>query len=132
MFNFLSMGFFTAMVFFGFFWANIDEPPSKRLPTWGAVGALAVLAGLWYMFVLRLTRELIIRDDNTVEFRSFLRRKTVQIADILSIEYSVLSAGVVELKYTGGTIYLDNHVDGFYDFIATLKSLNARVVVKGC
>jgi len=131
-FQILSLGFFTLMAFFLLFWFNIDQPPSQRIPTLGGVGLLAVLGCLWYAFFLRVPHQLTIRDDKTVEFRGFLKRNVVMVNEIRSIEYSGLSTGMVDLKYEGGTIHLDNHVDGFYDFVGTLKSLNPQIVVKGC
>ncbi len=84
-----------------------------------------------YMW-LRIPFEIKIHDDNTVEFRSVLRRTTVSPGEIISVKAKPYALGFLDLRHSKGTVHLISQIGGFHDFISTLKSLNPSVEVKGC
>jgi hypothetical protein len=91
----------------------------------------AALSWTWYAY-LRIPVEIRIDETSRVHFRSVIRRQTLNMVDILSIKTPMLSPGFVDVRYRGGTIHLMSRMDGFHDFIATLKSMNPAIEVKGC
>jgi hypothetical protein len=44
----------------------------------------------------------------------------------------MFSPGFVDVQHRGGMIHLMSRMDGFHDFVATLKSINPAIEVTGC
>jgi len=110
----------------------LSIPPDQGAPPWlFLLPWLLVCVGLWYFFVLRIPFELTVRDDKSVEFRSLIKRTVVCAHEIRSIKVG-LDTRFAKVKHEGGSLRLANHIDGFYDFIWTLKSFNPSIEVKGC
>jgi hypothetical protein len=86
---------------------------------------------LSYMW-LRIPFEIRVRDDSKIEFRSLFRTTVVSPPDIMSVRAKRYSIGLVDVAHTRGTVHLLNQMDGFHDFIATVKSNNPAVEIKGC
>jgi hypothetical protein len=71
-------------------------------------------------------------ENDTAEFRSVLGKRVVSLSEISSILARQFSLGYVGVTHANGTIYLINQMDGFHEFVTTVKSLNPSVIVKGC
>lgn len=100
-------------------------------PAWVFVIVLVFAVFTAYMW-LRYPFEIRIRDDSAVEFRSVFRRTTISPSDIQLVRAKRYAIGFVDVIHGGGKIHLLNHMDGFHDFIATLKSLNPSIKIQGC
>lgn len=92
---------------------------------------LGLLVILWYIN-LKVPNEIKINLDNSLEFRSYLKKTVVSPEDIISIKAAPLSTGYVNLKHNAGTIRLFSHMTGFYELVGTIKSQNPGVEIKGC
>lgn len=103
-----------------------DGPPAWAFIIW-LCGALFV-AYMW----LRIPFEIKIHDDNMIEFRSVLRRTTVSPHEIKSVRAKRYALGFIDVVHQGGTVHLLSQMDGFHEFISTLKSLNPAVQIQGC
>jgi len=84
-----------------------------------------------YMW-LRIPFEIKILDNTIIEFRSLLRRTTVSPTDIKSVRAKRYALGLVDVLHEGGTVHLLSQMDGFHDFISTIKSINPAAKIKGC
>jgi hypothetical protein len=89
------------------------------------------LSWTWYAY-LRIPVEISIDETSRVHCRSLIKRHSLSVGDILSIKAPMLSPGFVNVRHRGGMIHLMSRMDGFHDLIATLKSINPSIEVKGC
>jgi hypothetical protein len=80
---------------------------------------------------LRIPFEIRVEND-TAEFRSVLGKRVVPLFEISSIRARQFSLGYVGVTHAKRTIYLINQMDGFHEFVTTVKSLNPSVIVRGC
>lgn len=121
------------MTFIGILVFNVTfiSHSEDHQPTWFLVIWLFILCWNWYHY-LKMPFEIKIQDDSSIEFRSLIKRIVVMPYEIKSIKSSSLTLGYITIEHAKGKISLINKIDGFYDFISTLKSLNPNIEVKGC
>ncbi len=100
-------------------------------PTWVFVLVLAFVLFAAYMW-LRFPYQITIRDDASVEFKSIFRKTTTSLSEIVSVQAKRNAIGFVDVVHNMGTVHLLNQMDGFHDFVATIKAANPAVTVKGC
>jgi hypothetical protein len=100
-------------------------------PAWVFVIVLGVALFTAYMW-LRFPFEIRVPDDTVIEFRSVFRRIAVSPMEIKSVRAKSYALGFVDVVHQRGTVHLLNQMDGFHDFLFTLKSLNPTVRIQGC
>lgn len=100
-------------------------------PIWVFIILLAFALFTAYMW-LRFPFEITIRDDSVIEFRSVFRRVTVYPLEVKSVRAKPYALGFVDVVHQGGTVHVLNQMDGFNDFISTIKTLNPAVKIEGC
>ena len=109
----------------------IGKLGSEGPPVW----VFVILSGFAlfnaYMW-LRFPFEIKVRDDSFIEFRSVFRGTTISPMEVKSVRAKPYALGFVDVVHQGGTVHLLNQMDGFHDFISTLKSLNPSVKIQGC
>ena len=115
------------LIVVGAIWSLGSDAP----PIWIFLICLCFGCFLSYMW-LRIPFEITVRDDSNIEFRSLFRRTVVSPREIKSVRAKRYSIGLVDVAHERGTVHLLNQMDGFHDFIATLKSNNPAVEIKGC
>ena len=104
---------------------------SNGPPLWIFLTLLAFVLFAAYMW-LRIPFEIKVCDDSTIEFRSVLRRITISAAEIKSVRAKRYALGFVDIAHRTGTVHLLSQMDGFHDFVSTIKSLNPEVKIAGC
>ena len=109
----------------------IGKLSSEGPPVWVFVILLGFALFNAYMW-LRFPFEIKVRDDSIIEFRSVFRRTTISPMEVKSVRAKRYALGFVDVVHQGGTVHLLNQMDGFHDFISTLKSLNPSVKIQGC
>ncbi len=109
----------------------IGKLGSEGPPVWIFVILLGFALFNAYMW-LSFPFEIKVRDDSFIEFRSVFRRTTISPMEVKSVRAKPYALGFVDVVYQGGTVHLLNQMDGFHDFISTLKSLNPSVKIQGC
>jgi len=109
----------------------IGKLSSEGPPVWVFVILLGFALFNAYMW-LRFPFEIKLRDDSIIEFRSVFRRTTISPMEVKSVRAKPYALGFVDVVHQGGTVHLLNQMDGFHDFISTLKSLNPSVKIQGC
>jgi hypothetical protein len=67
-----------------------------------------------------------------IEFRSIFRRVVVSPNEIKAVRAKRYALGFVDVLHERGKVHLLNQIDGFHDFLATLKSLNPTLKIQGC
>lgn len=78
----------------------------------------------------RIPYAITLMDDNSLEFRSRLRRTRVPVNEIISIK--ALSQGWIKIKHRRGSIRINNQITGFHELICRIKNLNPEVEIEGC
>jgi hypothetical protein len=97
---------------------------------------LALLAGLaafiWLFYVRlpRLTTEIELNEDGWVEFRNRRGSQQVHVASIRSIGRGLGPRGV-RVRHGGGSVRLPARFRQFYDFLASVKSMNPAIEIRG-
>ena len=104
------------------------EKLGRSDPVWFYILFMCFLGYGWYEY-LRIPFEITIRADNLIEFRSVLKRTTVSPHEIESIK--VWGGGMIKIKRKGGALRMLGQMDGFHDFISTVKSLHPSIELKG-
>jgi hypothetical protein len=100
-------------------------------PAW--VFIIVLVFGLFNAYMwLRIPFEIKILDDATIEFRSLLRNRTVSPAEIKSVRAKRYGIGFVDVAYGTGTIHLLSQMDGFHEFVSTIKAANPDARIEGC
>jgi uncharacterized membrane protein len=89
------------------------------------IGLLISYMWLRYPFEIRV-------NDGMAEFRSVVRKTVVPVAEIKSVRAPRYTIGFVDVQYERGTVHLINQMDGFHDFVSTVKSLNPAARIEGC
>jgi len=101
-------------------------PPAWIFAIWFC--AQLFVADMW----LRIPFEIRIHDDNMVEFRSVLRTTIISPSEIKSVRAKPYALGFVDVAHQKGQVHLLTQMDGFHDFISTIKLLNPAVKIEGC
>ena len=105
---------------------GLDSPPVWVFVIWFCIALF--VAYMW----LRIPFEIKIHDDTMIEFRSVLRRTIISPLEIKSVRAKRYALGFIDVVHRGGTVHLLSQMDGFHEFISTLKSLNPAVQIQGC
>ena len=100
-------------------------------PAWIFIIVLGFALFNAYMW-LRFPFEIKIRDDNLIEFRNIFRKVTVSPGEITAVRAKRYTLGFVDVVHEKGKVHLLNQMDGFHEFLTTLKSLNPAVKIQGC
>jgi hypothetical protein len=103
-----------------------NGPPVWIFVIW--LGAASLISYFW----LRIPFEIRIRDDSSIEFRSLLQRTIISPAEIKSVRAKPYELGFVDVVHNRGTVHLLSQMDGFHEFISTIKSVSPAVEIQGC
>jgi hypothetical protein len=101
-----------------------------RSAAWLFVIVLGIGLLISYMW-LRFPFEIRV-NDGIVEFRSVIRKTVVPVAEIKSVCAKRYTLGFVDVRHGRGTVHLINQMDGFHDFVWTVKTLNPAARIEGC
>jgi hypothetical protein len=71
-------------------------------------------------------------DLGAIEFKSLVRTRTLNPADIISIQPDPSQLGFLLIKHRTGKIRLINQFDGFHEFLNRLQSINESIILRGC
>lgn len=130
-FIFSILGFMTLFGCLIFIDQIVKSYSSGQAETWFLILWLCTLGWIWYAY-LRIPFEIKVQSNNSIEFHSFLKRTVLSAHEIKSIKAVPLSIGFIDIRHTRGTIHLINQIDGFHDFISTVRSINPAIEIKGC
>jgi hypothetical protein len=122
--SFLVLGSFAVATIF-FIYLGVDIVRSSGNQWFYVIFMCLVVLG-WYQY-LRMPFEIKIA-DNQIEFRSLLKKTIVTPRDIKSIKSF---GGMVKIKHAQGSLMLYTYMNGFHEFISTVKSLNPAIDFKG-
>jgi hypothetical protein len=127
----LSLGIPTIPAVVGTLWLLINPqglPASERLIF---LPFLAALLLVWW-WMLRVPYRLTIGEDGSIELKAVLRTVLLHPHEIKSVKARLLQPGSADLKHEGGKVFLFTQIDGFYEFLWTLKKLNPSIEIRGC
>lgn len=85
-----------------------------------------------WIWMLTIPYRIRVDDLGVIELKSIVRTRTVNPADIISIQPDASQLGFLVLKHRGGKIRLVHQFDGFHEFLNHLKSVNPSITLRGC
>lgn len=94
---------------------------------------LALMIAFGWLFYVRMPRmptEIGVASDGWIEFRNRHGAHQVHVASIRAIGRGI-GRRSVRIRHGGGKLRLPNRVGNFYDFLATVKSMNPAIVIRG-
>jgi hypothetical protein len=97
---------------------------------WPLLLALALLARAWWVY-LKIPFIITVQDDNTLEFKSFLRVVNLAPQDIVDIREKYLFPGFLQIKHTTGKLVLTTQMTDLPELIVFIKRENPAVQVSG-
>lgn len=101
-------------------------------PVITAFMAVWVLLLLWSWYTYLTTPfEIVYNADDSIAFRSALRRTSLRAQEITSIVTGALSPYFIRIRHPGGTLNVLGQIDGFHEFLMRVKAVNKHVRVKG-
>lgn len=100
-------------------------------PVWVFIILLGFVLLNAYMW-LRFPFEIKIHNDSSIEFHSIFRRVILSPGSIQAVRAKRYALGFVDVVHEKGKVHLLNHIDGFHEFLATLKSSKPSVKIQGC
>lgn len=121
---FTGVGIF--MIWYTSAFPGDNVPP----PLLGVAWLMAML--LPWIWTLTIPYRIRVDDLGAIELKSLLRTRTLNPADVISIQPDSSQLGFLILKHRGGKIRLVNQFDGFHDFLNNLKTVNPDIILRGC
>ena len=127
----LGLIFLVIVVTLTFLSTSINPTPPEA--TWFFVAWLLFMIGFMLWHAWYTVYEIRVAADGTLYFRALLRTLPVDARDVVSIDspWWNLNRQFPVLRHRGGKVRLLNPMDGFSDFLWTVRSLNPGVEIKG-
>ena len=85
---------------------------------------------LYYVRLPRMPTQIDVSNDGWVLFRGRKGTQKVHVATIKSIGQGI-GRRTLKVRHGGGKIRMPNRVEGFYDFLSTVKNLNPAINIQG-
>jgi hypothetical protein len=85
----------------------------------------------WVAFVYLSTPFEIQLSDSRIRFRSLIRKNEIAAADVKSVTKGFLTWHVVTIRHSAGKVNVPSQIDGFYQFLSSIKELNPAVEIRG-
>ena len=106
-----------------------DQPLGYRAPFWAA----------WFSILLFIAyrqatcaREIVVHENNEVEFVSMLRRVRVPAQAILSVKTTGGEHDHLVVRHQAGAVHLAGPFNEFHQFLTELRRVNPGVEYSGC
>jgi hypothetical protein len=104
--------------------------PTPLGPRLLLLACMTAFGWLYYVRLPRMPTQIDLSNDGWVQFRGRKGTQKVHVGSIRSIGQGI-GRRTVKVRHGGGRIRMPNRVEGFYDFLSTVKSLNPAIVVRG-
>jgi hypothetical protein len=104
--------------------------PTPLAPRLLLLAAMIVFGWLFYVRLPKMPTEIDLTHDGRVAFRSKRGAQEVHVDHIRSIGRG-LGRRTVRVKHGGGTLRLPGRINGFYDFLTSVKSMNPAIEIRG-
>lgn len=95
---------------------------------WLLLLALVLLSRAWWVY-LKIPFIISVQEDNTLEFKSFLRVDNLAPRDIVAIREKLLLPGFFKIRHTGGKLLLTTQMTDIPELIGLIKKENPAVMV---
>jgi hypothetical protein len=105
-----------------------NGPPFAFMFLW-----VAVLAWFWFVILAFISYEVVIFENNEIEFRSFVRKLRVSPEDLLTVYPMAggLDPYTVSIRTRKGTARVIRMMTDFSGLVATLRELKPGLAVRG-
>jgi len=95
-----------------------------------AIGGVLLVALAWSGY-LDVTYEFEVGPDDTIQFRSIARRRTLALREIRYIDARRWNRGFVTLRYAGGTVAIFRAMPGVRELVEEVRRRSPGTLVKG-
>ncbi|MGH9379842.1 MAG: hypothetical protein ACRD2Z_04435 [Thermoanaerobaculia bacterium] len=125
----MTVGSLTVLTI-GILWGVVSElTRGAELEDLFVVPWTALLLGFFWHWILSLPQVIILRADDTLEFKAPLRTRIVAIGELRSISGRF---GMLEFRHPGGKIAVIDQLHGWDGLITAIESRNPNVRIQGC
>lgn len=94
------------------------------------LACMIVLGWLYYVRLPKMPTQIDVSNDGWLQFQGRNGTQKLHVASIRSIGQGIGRA-TLKVRHANGKIRMPNRVEGFYDFLSTVKSLNPAIVIRG-
>jgi hypothetical protein len=94
------------------------------------LACMIVFGWLFYVRLPKMPTQIDVSNDGWVQFQGRNGTQNVHVASIRSIGQGI-GRGTLKVGHEKGKIRMPNRVEGFYDFLSTVKSLNPAITIRG-
>ena len=94
------------------------------------LAGLAAFIWLFYFWLPKQPTEIELNEDGWIEFRNRKGSQQVHVASIRSIGRALGPRGV-RIQHGGGSLRFPARFRQFYDFLASVKSMNPTIQIRG-
>ena len=104
--------------------------PTPLAPRLLLLAALILFGWLFYVRLPKMPTEIDLAEDGLIEFRARRGAQKVHVASIRSIGRGIGTRSA-RVKHNGGTLRIPGRIREFYDFLATVKTMNPAIEIRG-
>jgi hypothetical protein len=94
------------------------------------LACMIIFGWLFYVRLPKMPTEIDVSNNGWIEFRNRRGAQQVHVASIRSIGRGI-GRRTVRVRHGGGRLRLPNRVRDFYDFLATVKTMNPAIEIRG-
>lgn len=121
---------FTGVGIFLLWYTTVHAGDSVPPPLLAVAWLTATL--LPWIWILTIPYRIRVDDLGVIELKSLVRTRTLNPADIISIQPDATQLGFLILKHSKGKIRLIHQFDGFHEFLNHLRVVNPSITLRGC
>jgi hypothetical protein len=129
----VALGVVALWLGFGMWW--IYKQSGNVQPGWYQV----IFWVIWFTIVMSFAfrtatsaREIIVHENDEIEFVSVLERKRLLAREICSIQVLKGEYSRIVVRHSSGKIYLAGAMNDFHQFLSDLKHANPGIELEGC
>jgi len=104
--------------------------PTPLAPRLLLLALMIIFGWIFYVRLPKMPTEIGVANDGWIEFRNRRGTQQVHVASIRSIGRGI-GRRTVRVRHGGGKLRLPDRVRDFYDFLATVKTMNPAIQIRG-
>jgi len=94
------------------------------------LAGMIIFGWLFYVRLPKMPTRIDVANDGWIEFRNHRGSQQVHVASIRSIGRGI-GRRTIRVRHGGGRVRLPGRIRDFYDFLATVKTMNPAIAIRG-